>query len=289
MAERFLKCPNCGANATNHENCEYCGSLLVRFVEKNVDLSRTSYLSNDKVYPGLIQNLKQHLQLQDAYLGKEFILTDIWRSVEESKKQNYNGIVLGVMPLVGSVYPDGQKIFPNITDQKGLCICICFDPFLEEGNEYEEFNRQMDIRLERFQQLDCSSLFMMHQCYYTLESRERKAISYSINFGQDVEGAARLISEIMEKVFLIPHDEKIDIFTAHGWGVEKRRENANKERGCGTTDDEDGSGSPWWRWIIYIIIPFIISGIFDFSFWGFLITGIIIFVIGEFFFFNEEE
>lgn len=26
-----IVCPNCGANATNFKNCEYCGSLLVRF------------------------------------------------------------------------------------------------------------------------------------------------------------------------------------------------------------------------------------------------------------------
>ena len=59
MEANVIKCPNCGASSTNHTNCEYCGSLLVRFVDKGIDLSTTSYLTNDKVYAGLIDALKQ--------------------------------------------------------------------------------------------------------------------------------------------------------------------------------------------------------------------------------------
>lgn len=55
MEMNVIKCPNCGASSTNHTNCEYCGSLLVRFVDKGIDLSTTSYLTNDKVYAGLIE------------------------------------------------------------------------------------------------------------------------------------------------------------------------------------------------------------------------------------------
>lgn len=30
---KTIVCPNCGANTTNHQNCEYCGSMLVRCYE----------------------------------------------------------------------------------------------------------------------------------------------------------------------------------------------------------------------------------------------------------------
>ena len=30
---KTILCPNCGANTTNHQNCEYCGSMLVRCYE----------------------------------------------------------------------------------------------------------------------------------------------------------------------------------------------------------------------------------------------------------------
>jgi len=49
-----LSCPNCGAAITNRKNCEYCGSLLVRFIDKGINLIGTEYTSNVKVYPGLI-------------------------------------------------------------------------------------------------------------------------------------------------------------------------------------------------------------------------------------------
>ena len=59
-------CPNCGANTTDARNCEFCGSLLVRFVEKGIDLSQTTYLDDTETFPGLINALKQNLQLQES-------------------------------------------------------------------------------------------------------------------------------------------------------------------------------------------------------------------------------
>ena len=34
-----IVCPNCGANATNHHNCEYCGSFLVQRAAQGMDVS----------------------------------------------------------------------------------------------------------------------------------------------------------------------------------------------------------------------------------------------------------
>ncbi len=75
MAEQYLKCPNCGANATNHQNCEYCGSLLVRFVEKGIDLSKTTYMTNEGVFPGLAEELHRNLRLQKD--NPDVVVTDI--------------------------------------------------------------------------------------------------------------------------------------------------------------------------------------------------------------------
>ena len=87
MAElKSYTCPNCGANTTNADNCEYCGSLLVRFVEKGIDLSKTSYLSNTEVFPGLIKELKQNLAMQEQ--GDESTVTDIYRA-NSVKVNNY--------------------------------------------------------------------------------------------------------------------------------------------------------------------------------------------------------
>ena len=76
MELKSYVCPNCGANTTNTQNCEYCGSLLVRFVEKGIDLSHTSYLNNNAVFPGLVEELKRNLELQSEN-PKDWVATDL--------------------------------------------------------------------------------------------------------------------------------------------------------------------------------------------------------------------
>lgn len=54
----MLTCPNCGAAATNHKNCEYCNSLLVRFVEKGIEIDQSRYGKDAWVFPGLNEMLE---------------------------------------------------------------------------------------------------------------------------------------------------------------------------------------------------------------------------------------
>lgn len=63
MNERVssIVCPNCGANAQNHENCEFCGSLLVRFVNKGIDYDIEDYNDKDIVETELGTILQGHL------------------------------------------------------------------------------------------------------------------------------------------------------------------------------------------------------------------------------------
>ena len=58
---KTIVCPNCGANATNHENCEYCGSLLVRFVDQNIQYNEDNYNNPDIVETKLGDILDMHL------------------------------------------------------------------------------------------------------------------------------------------------------------------------------------------------------------------------------------
>jgi len=48
-----LICPNCGAATTNHKNCEYCNSLLVRFVDKEIEIDQSRYGKGAWTFPGL--------------------------------------------------------------------------------------------------------------------------------------------------------------------------------------------------------------------------------------------
>lgn len=246
MAEQYLRCPNCGANATNHQNCEYCGSLLVRFVEKGIDLSRTSYLTNAKVFPGLIENLKRNLKLQNTYY--ETVVTDIIAGYANEV------ISISVLRTGFAIWHDHQKITLG-SGNKGFIISIPFKQGVRgielSENGFEVLNKHNE-RQNRFKSLDCYQLFTVYDSIVNgVIIRE-----YAIDFGEDVEGAARLISEILQKVFLVPEIDSLGLYTDYGeQRIDAMRQKANKDFGVNTTkpvkevettDDNDVS---WW-WLI---------------------------------------
>ena len=260
MEERTLRCPNCGANTTDARNCEFCGSLLVRFVDKGIDLSQTTYLDDTETFPGLINALKLNLQLQES-TNESVVTTDIVGPVTHNDSgRDYIGCVL----RNGNIsYHDGSPV-PS-TSKKGICIAFCFDPYLDK--DFEKYNTIQEERRKRFKALDCYPLFMEHICFNTdYLGYKRKNYEYFIDFGEDAEGAARLISKVWKEVHEIPFDSNVEYYTnAGGENVEKTRKIIEAERD-GTEvdnneyDDEDkGISIPNW---CYWVIAFLLYGLF---------------------------
>lgn len=232
---KSVVCPNCGANATNTTNCEYCGSLLVRFVEKGIDLSQTSYLNNDDVLPGLINHLKQNLVLQKE--GK-FPTTDImWSWFDE-----YDCISV-LAQKNRCVWLDKTEILHDDTTE-GFLILLSFN--IEDSDEQ---------RMEsQFRKLPSFKLFTQHTNF--LDNRTYS--EYAISFGQDVEGAARIISEILLEVKNWGEDdgkladlaEYFIIGTNVGEEISQFRENTENyfKRKYGFSEDES-QGSKWFFWV----------------------------------------
>lgn len=245
MEERTLRCPNCGANATNHDNCEYCGSLLVRFVDRGIDLSQTSYQDNGEVFPGLIKELKQNLALQRQ--GDEGVATDIYRAPGKGTGDGYLACVLRTGK---SMWHDKQDIRLSNSD-KGLVIVWDFSPLVDTSDsEAIESNKLIEARLERFKKLPSFELFTSHFCYITdSDGNKRKGRQYAIDFGEDAEGAARLLSEILIKVEEVPLDEDIEFYTNYGVkAVNKSRKDVDAARGY------DQSCPSWVYWVGGLIL-----------------------------------
>lgn len=225
-------CPNCGANTTNAVNCEYCGSLLVRFVEKGIDLTATNYTSNDAVFTGLIAELQKNLRFQEV--TEEYVSTDIWTT--KYTKEN-NGVY-------GAVHRSGKCNWANGTsmnlnnEKKGLVVGLNFATYVESGQE--TFNANVMSQQKRFEQLSSASLFTKNICYYTDPwGNKRKAVEFAIDFGCDAEGAARLFSEILNKVYEIDLSESMEYYTnVGGNNVERCRAEVNAARGFGTVNVE---------------------------------------------------
>jgi len=255
MAElKTYVCPNCGANTTNAQNCEYCGSLLVRFVEKGIDLSHTSYTNNSGVFPGLIEELKRNLKLQSENPA-DWVSTDLSKLVEcEGGKI---GEWLNIMSYC--IWADGTASPEFSRGKKQLCIGIRFGHFIDVP-ELKESNDRQDAKLAKFRQLDSFPLFTAHNC--TIEDEDGFSLytrEFAINFGEDAEGAARLVSEILVKVYGWSPKDPYDMFTNVDDDILRARDEWSAAHGFAEASDPESTDSGDNSGCLGIIIALIVS------------------------------
>ncbi len=249
MAEQYLRCPNCGANATNHQNCEFCGSLLVRFVEKGIDLSKTTYMSDAEVFPGLEQELRNNLSLQRQYPNC-FVETNICARGDGdilmfvSNKPTLNDANVSPEPQLFT-----HLYFPELlVNDNGSPLTA------EQIYSKEESLKKMDA----FKKLNCFSLFnQTDEPMFDNETGINTNIEhcFSINYGQDVTGAARLISELLQKIHGVTLSRGIDLET------ETTAVNGNNTHVDVDEEDDDGEW-PWWYYVVAGLILLAISKLF---------------------------
>lgn len=199
-------CPNCGAVITNFTNCEYCGSLLVRFVDKNINLIGTSYLDNAQVHRGLIDSLNKHLTMQSNNQNKE-IETIIYRS------RPYVAIIDSDIPIriLNSQEASGLYFGESRPDKKGIAIILRF----KTTRLFADYATMIDAkRLDRFKQLDIYSLFEVKITKIDYLGVKANQYEYYIDFGLDSQGAARMLSKILVDIYRIKlEDNKIRFIT----------------------------------------------------------------------------
>ena len=166
-----LNCPNCGAATTNHKNCEYCGSLLVRFVDKQIEINQMAYSKESFIFAGLKTALKRNLDLQVASNGKNFVCTD--------------ADILGIPKCGAQFFPSDSLPHSN----GGLVFPLAKTPsislnlyFAEQPNELGKF-KQMDI-FPFFVDVSWNNLPV-----------------YAIDFGEDYIGAAQIFTHIAKEVY----------------------------------------------------------------------------------------
>lgn len=242
-------CPNCGANATNADNCEYCGSLLVRFVQKGIDLRNTDYLNDSIIYPGLLAALKHNLDLQNS-TNEDVVTTDVI-GPDMGGEQDYITCILKNGDIC---HLDGSPMLCK--SNKGLCVNFTFCLYIENNEEeHLTYNREQEIGRKKFESLDCFPLFSKHISYYEDDfCNKRKGYEYFIDFGEDAEGASKLISKVWNCVFDIPFDAKLEFYTNVGIdNVEQCRNNIDKELYGLENIDDDNDSTNLWAWVIVIV------------------------------------
>lgn len=251
MELKTLVCPHCGANTNNTQNCEYCGSLLVRFVDKGIDISNTSYTSDKCEYPGLLTELKNNLKLQKEQ--PDAVCTDMnWTAYDGGS----GCISIGQSGHFN--WQDGSPI--RLGDESGGLIVALNFSTCTDNSAYSDFNREMDSQLQKFKALKSFPLFTSHTCTYTYAGNSRFGREYAIDFGQDAEGAAALISEILSKVLNLQPTDNYDIFTNAGEKIGQARNAWNAAHGF-KTGGNTGTGCSGVFLVGIILVGFTISAL----------------------------
>lgn len=207
-----ITCPNCGANTSNHLNCEYCGSLLVRFADLKIDISNSAYFNNEIVFPGLIENLTKNINSQTGGffpVGTDILIDDDTMATGLD--------CLCVIETGALLWQDNSRVFSF--GKKGLAILISFafqgDDDLLDDKERDRIRRQNERQQQRAREFRKLQSFPLFKCKMSNDSSliNTRYSEYAIDFGYDIEGAARLISEILIKVYNFKSDDVPQIFT----------------------------------------------------------------------------
>lgn len=178
-----IACPNCGATSENRKNCEYCGSLMVRFVDKNIAISDKETF----VYNGLIDALENNLKFQRNAFENQVVITTI---------TPYDDFY--IFSQVSTA--NSLESFKNIS---GASLAIEFQFTINSPNEEVAIaNREL---LSKFKSSNIYEL-------YTCEEFEYGFV-YCINFGEDCEGAAVVLSEFINHVFDYPKHQTLNFNT----------------------------------------------------------------------------
>lgn len=225
IVKKVITCPNCGVSTTNVENCEHCGSFLVRFVDKGIDLSKTSYINDSATFPRLATELKRNLKLQEEHTDN-YVTTDLWY-------QNEAG------------YSEGVCINDN-GSERGLCVVLGFQTYTNANDDWQkQYNRHVKRQLETFKKLDCFTL-VTSRIFNDVDKsgHERYCREYTIDFGNDAEGAARLTSEILQKVYKWTLDTDFDMFTEVGDDIYTARYSWEKAHGFKVNENTKQGGQP---------------------------------------------
>ena len=242
-----IKCPNCGAPAKNHKNCEFCGSLLVRFANKGIDLSNTTYLNNDGVLPGLIRELDKNIELQKKEEG--WVCTDI--SCEDERYAGGINILGSVITSNKLITGSGDFVFSHAeTPSSG--VAFVFQLYNSDLESEHRVYKEHRIQKGKFEQLNSFPLFEPYVTPNCIDINGDEFIEYlyAIDFGSDAEGAARLISEIANKVYGCPLNKPL-IYKTYTQ-KESEIENAAIQK------EETKNNIKKWIWIVLAALGFLL-------------------------------
>ena len=239
MELQAITCPNCGANTSNHQNCEYCGSFLVRQVSRGVDVS--GYVERIPSYHNEV--LLTLLKKLDNLI-KRFIESNIPENIDP-----------GLFIQFGNAWVGNNITGILINFDRGKdSYCISLATVELEG---------LGIAKEEFMNSEIGSFFTYSEedC---LDDDEFDMSMFEIEFGHDIKGIADFTCQLLNTVFK-KKENQIN-YTISVNGDNQVSYNAKgfvtKELGCGAnefadisalkSDGSTGKGKLWLAILFFI-------------------------------------
>lgn len=191
-----VQCPSCGAAATNLKNCEFCGSLFVRYIDHKLDIEiiKDNSKINNEIFPGLedfledtVLRQKEFVSKYGEYISGEFVATTIGKTADD------------YAILIGNVGTNtdfsGKRWIQN-----GLGV------FLQFSSDDEFDGKSGLFYLEKFKKIEEFKLF-------SDVSQNQSCQCFWIDYGYDIKGAAYISTKIAREVFGITESKyNIDIW-----------------------------------------------------------------------------
>lgn len=188
-----IVCPNCGASTSNRYNCDYCGSLLVRFVENNISLD--DYEKDTYVFAGVESALKSNLLLQETSGDDKICVTTVFSEDGELEIQ--------FIPSYDATFGMDTPYNPfDEASRPSLCVRLPFQTNCPD----EEVAIYYRNKLAAFKQMDIFQLFT--------EVGSPYCTTYFIDFGKDYKTASKMITNILKKVYKYTEGTALEFNTA---------------------------------------------------------------------------
>ena len=200
-----IVCPNCGANTTNRKNCEYCGSMLVRFVDKNIAIDQNVFGKNALSFSSVVMHLKKNLELQNELSSTDVVRTEFIISNDSFVEEPYLCVYGGNISETkyAFYFSEGFQLGDaNIPPSSEPRLLLCFATPLSD--DYKNiFKRSCHAIL--FSSADIPAYDGEGRIIEYKKKSEKRDLYY-LDMGQDYENAAKIITDLYQKVYGVSED-----------------------------------------------------------------------------------
>lgn len=166
-----IVCPNCGASATNHHNCEYCGSFLVQRAAEGNNVSRYVEYAEKYSNPGLSSAIKIYSDLLQQHPEESSLGFNVCKTINLKPNSEGNNANTGFELLIPSFM------------------------LAENGREAKLKNSPL------------IQAFKITRSEFTDDDGNTSVGNiYTLDFGYDYEGASKVVLQLLE-IFNLNLDE----------------------------------------------------------------------------------